>query len=40
LNGHVTTDQRLIAEEIFYRVGLRHDDFILTIVLWVPMLLI
>ena len=24
----------------FYGVGLRHDDFILTIVLWVPMLLV
>jgi hypothetical protein len=36
----VTTDQRLIADEIFYRVGLRHDDFILTIVLWVLTLLL
>jgi hypothetical protein len=30
----VTTNQRLVTEEAFYRVGLRHDDFILTIVLW------
>ena len=40
LNGYVATDQCLIAEEIFYGVGLRHDDFILTIILWVPMLLV